>query len=308
MSLRSAVRRFSVHGDFLTRILERAALRCPYWLLPIFIGGWCAVFVVVCGEQRRAIMANLRAMFPGRSASWRWIGAYQVFWNFAWSMTDGVQARAGGDLIDWEVDGLSRFGELAATDGGVIVMTAHMGNYDLAGPVFADRFGRRVNIVRAPERSEALQAHVEKERAGRESEHFAIRYNRQGAMLGVELASLLRDGEVVALQADRVLFDVAPTLGAMFGREMLLPKGPFALAMACRAPVWPMFIIRDGWRCYRIRIGERFEVGAERESRDEAMASAVAMWCGELQSVLRSSWQQWFVFERVFPERGGRSQ
>ena len=178
----------------------------------------------------------------------------------------------------------------------------------MAGSVFADRFGRRVNVVRAPERSEALQAHVEKQRVERESEHFAIRYNREGGLLGVELASLLRDGELVALQADRVLFDVAPTRGAMFGREMMLPKGPFALAMACRAPVWPMFIIRDGWRRYRIRIGERFDVSAGRESRDGAMASAIAVWCGELQAVLRGSWQQWFVFERVFTEKGGRSQ
>ncbi len=307
MSLRSSLRRFSVHGDFLTRILERAVLRSPHWLLPMFIGGWAAVFVLACGEPRRAIMANLKAMFPGRSACWRWLGAYRVFWNFAWSMSDGVLARAGRDVIDWEVDGLSRFEELAATDGGVIVMTAHMGNYDLAGSVFADRFGRRVNIVRAPERSEPLQAHVEKRGVERESEHFAIRYNREGEMLGIELASLLRDGELVALQADRVLFDVAPTRGAMFGREMVLPKGPFALAMACRAPVWPMFIIRDGWRRYRIRIGERFEVDSTRRSRDEAMASGVAVWCSELQSVLRRSWQQWFVFEKVFPGRGGRS-
>jgi lauroyl/myristoyl acyltransferase len=180
-----------------------------------------------------------------------------------------------------------------------------MGNYDLAAPVFAGRFGRRLNAVRAPEREVELQAHYEKRRAESESEAFAVRYNADGAMLGVELAKLLGDGELVALQGDRVLFEVAPVEGEMFGRKARLPKGPFALAMASGAEVWPLFILRDGWRRYRIRVGQSFAVKGERGAREEAMQRGVTRWCEELEAVVARWWYQWFVLEEVFGETAG---
>ncbi len=284
--------------------MEWGVRHCPGWLEPLFVGGWSVVFFLVCAPQRRALVRNLRAMFPDRPPWAAWVGAFRVVWNFAWTLTDATRAGGGQDIIDWRIEGLGAFRELAASEGGGIVLTAHMGNYDLAAPVFAGRFGRRLNAVRAPEREAELQRHYEGRRKGQESEAFSVRYNAGGGMLGVELAALLAAGELVALQGDRVLFDVSPATGCLFGGEVRLPKGPFALAMASGAPVWPMFIIRDGWRRYRVRVCEPFEMRGARGERTRVMRDGIATWCAELEEVLRDSWFQWFVFEEVFT--GGR--
>ncbi|MFP6873433.1 MAG: lysophospholipid acyltransferase family protein [Verrucomicrobiales bacterium] len=298
----SSIRRFSVYGDRLTQLMEWCVRMSPAWIEPIFVFFWSVVFYLLCVSQRRAVVANLKSMFPAWSC-WRLqAGAYRVIWNFSWSLIDGVRASAGQDVIDWEIDGLEEFQQLAASGGGAIILTAHMGNYDLAAPVFAERFGRRLNAVRAPERESALQAHHAKRREEQQSASFAVRYNRDGGMLGVELASLLRSGELVALQGDRVLFEVSSAEGVMFDRGVRLPKGPFALALAGKSPLWPLFIIRDGWRHYRIRVGKKFEVSNDRENRERAMADAMVVWCIELERVLSESWFQWFVFEPVFTE------
>ena len=277
----------------------------PAWIEPIFVFFWSVVFHLLCVSQRRAVVANLESMFPG----WSWCrlqaGAYRVIWNFAWSLIDGVRASAGQDAIEWEVDGEGEFHQLVASEVGAIILTAHMGNYDLAAPVFAERFGRRLNVVRAPERDSALQEHYEKRRALQQSASFAVRYNRPGEMLGVELASLLRSGELVALQGDRLLFEVSPAEGVMFERRLRLPKGPFALALAGKSPLWPLFIIRDGWRHYRIRVGKKFEVSNDRRNREQAISNAIELWCAELEDVLSEFWFQWFVFEPVFTETPG---
>ena len=70
----------------------------------------------------------------------------------------------------------------------------------------------------------------------------------------------------------------------------------------------PLFIVRDGWRRYRIRVGTCFSVRGERKERASAMADAIATWATELETVLRTRWYQWFVFEEVFREmEGGNS-
>ena len=74
-------------------------------------------------------------------------------------------------------------------------------------------------------------------------------------MLGVELARLLGEGNIVAVQGDRVMFDVSPMdVEVEPGLHMRLPKGPLFLARATRAPCYPLFITRDGWRRYRVTV------------------------------------------------------
>ncbi|MCP4847536.1 MAG: lysophospholipid acyltransferase family protein [Verrucomicrobiaceae bacterium] len=300
MSLLRSIRRFSVYGDRLTRLMECWVRATPAWVEPAFVFFWSVVFYLLCARQRRAVVSNLRAIFPGWSFWRAQAGSFRVIWNFAWTMVDGVRASVGQDVILWEIDGREEFERLSASDGGAIILTAHMGNYDLAGPVFSDRFGRRLNAVRAPERNAELQEHYDKRREQQQSASFAVRYNRAGGMLGVELASLLQSGELVALQGDRLLFEVSATEGVMFGRKVRFPKGPFALALAGRCPLWPLFIIRRGWRHYCIRVGREFEVSNDRSNREGAMADALGLWCNELECVLSDSWFQWFVFEPVF--------
>ena len=307
MPLLRSIRRFSVYGDRLTRLMESAVRVLPAWMEPVFVFFWSSVFYLLCRRQRRAVVSNLRSMFPGWSFWRAQAGAFRVIWNFAWTLVDGVRASAGQDVIRWEIDGIEDFERLAASRDGAIILTAHMGNYDLAGPVFSGRFGRRLNAVRAPERNAELQEYNDKRLEKQQSSSFAVRYNRAGGMLGVELVALLQSGELVALQGDRLLFEVSAAKGVMFNRAVFLPKGPFALALAGKCPLWPLFIIREGWRHYRIKVGREFEVSADRHNREGAMADAIGTWCTELEDVLSRSWFQWFVFEPLFRDTSGRN-
>jgi predicted LPLAT superfamily acyltransferase len=88
----------------------------------------------------------------------------------------------------------------------------------------------------------------------------------------------------------------------MFGRAVRLPRGPFALALAGKCPLWPLFIVREGWRHYRISVGREFEVSSDRRNREGAMADALGLWCKELEDVISRSWFQWFVFEPLFDD------
>lgn len=290
--------RIGVFGDLPTRVMTRSLRVTPWFLETVLTGGWTLLFFGLAKPQRRAVAGNLRALFPHWSALRASIGAWQVFWNFALTFVDAQRCETGTGEIDWAVDGLASLEDLAGREAGCMILTAHMGNYDLAAPVFAARFDRALYAVRAPEREPETQALREAEIRRKEARNpnFRTLYNEDGSLLGVELARLLGTGNVVAVQGDRVLFDVSPMdIEVEPGLHIRLPKGPLFLARATGAPCFPLFILRDGWRRYRVlALPELILPPRPRRSDD---TEGKQLWAATLLGVVRQHWQQWYVFE-----------
>lgn len=301
-------RRLGVFGDLPTRFLLDHALRViPWFLEPVLIGGWTLVFFVIAKSQRRAVAGNLRALHPAWGA-WRGrLGAWQVFWNFAVTFADAMRCQSGTGEVDWAVDGLAAMEDLSNRKEGCIVLTAHMGNYDLAAPMFASKFKRTLYTVRAEEREPETQKIREEEIRKKEAQYpnFRTLYNREGNLLGVELARLLDEGNIVAMQGDRVIFDVSPMeVEVEPGLRMRLPKGPLFLAKATHSPTFPLFIVRDGWRRYRVIVRPEIELPLRRRGEEDA---AERIWAATVLQVVRQHWRQWYVFEPVLTRvAGGR--
>lgn len=292
--------RLGVYGDLPTRFLEWGVRIAPLYLEPLFIAAYALLGFLGCGAARRAIAANLAVILPGTTPLGNRFRALRVFWNFAWVCADGARSRFEGACLDWEIVGMDHFRELAGSDGPAIVLTAHMGSYDVAAPFFARRFGRRFHAVRAPERTARLQAL--REGQSTESDAFKIHFNHAEAFTGVELLAALRNGEVVGLQGDRVILGITPVTTEFFGRLVQMPKGPFALALATGAPIYPLFVVRLGLRRYQIRVGEAIACHRTQKESDPDILRAARAWSSALASIVRPHWDQWFVFEPVFPE------
>jgi len=298
-------KRLGLFGDVPGRLAAHALRVVPWFLEPVLIGGWTLLFFILAGTQRRAVAGNLRAMFPEWSAPRANLGAWRVFWNFAVTFVDGLRCETGTGGVDWAVEGLAHMEDLANRGEGCIILTAHMGNYDIAAPMFASHFRRTLYTVRAPEREPEAQLHRERELRRREQRHpnFRTLYNREGGLLGVELARLLGEGNFVAVQGDRVLFDVSPMeVEVEPGLRMRLPKGPLFLARVTGAACFPLFITRDGWRRYRVSVHPPLQLPPRQRGDDAEAASA---WAAAVYSAARRHWNHWFVFEPVLVRTTG---
>lgn len=291
--------RLGVFGDLPTRFLMHALPRAPWFLEPVLLRLWTGVFFLIAKRQRRAVAHNLRALHPGWGNARSTHGAWRVFLNFAATYLDAVRCETETGGVDWEIEGLPAFEDLAARPEGCILLTAHMGNYDLAAPMFSARFGRTLYAVRAPEREPEMQRIREEELRRKEARHpnFRILYNTPDAMLGVELARLLREGAIVAVQGDRVMFDVSPMhCEVRPGLRMRLPKGPLFLARATGAPCYPVFITRRGWRRYRVTVLPPLDLPERKRGADE---DAARVWAEAVFDFASRHWDQWFVFEEM---------
>lgn len=290
-------RRFLVRGVFWRQFLRFAVLSTPLWLEPLVMGFW-SLFFLLWGPGRRGVMRNLRAIKPGSWGIVNFFRTYRVFWNFAWSIADTTRFLELRTMPDWELEGLEHFEELKAREGAII-LTAHMGSYDLGAHVFSETSDRKIVMVRAPEidpqtRRFEQEAHERSRTAG-----LRIDFNVSPSDVALDLLDAIRRGELVAIQGDRVTPGIAALPARLFGRPAQIPAGPFALAMAARVPVYPLFIIRTGRRRYRLLACEPIHVERRSRDRDEDLRAAAGEWSKRLEDVIRTGWYQWFAFEPV---------
>lgn len=286
--------RFKVNGVFWRQFLRWAVINVPMWLEPVILAWWTGLFLL-WGPGRRGVMHNLRAILPDSSRLANLFRTYRVFWNFAWTLADHMRFQELRVVPDWEFSGIENFRALEAQQGGAIILTAHMGNYDLGAHLFATICARRIVMVRAPETDARTREWVERHHERTATDGLKIDFNTGAGELALELLEALQAGDIIAIQGDRVTPGIVGLPATLFGHRTEVPAGPFALAMAAGVPIYPLFIVRQGHRRYRLVVGSPFEVVRAR-NRAESFERAVGRWTAELESVLRAAWFQWFTF------------
>ena len=295
-------RRFLVQGVFWRQFLRWAILNLPVWMEPMGAAFWSAFFLL-WGPGRRGVMRNLSAILPGSSRIANFFRTYRVFWNFAWTIADNMRFKELRVSPDWEFVGQEHFAALQERTGGAIILTAHMGNYDLGAHLFAQTSNRAMVMVRAPETDTETRRFENDLNARTIARDLKIDFSTRASELALDLLDALRRGEIIAIQGDRVTPGITTLPATLFGKRVLLPAGPFALAMAARVPIFPLFIFRLGRRRYRVLAFAPLEVVRTRD-RGEAFERAVSQWTRQLEQVIRGAWFQWFAFEPYSEELG----
>lgn len=300
MSRANWLGRFAVRGVFWRQYLDWAIVNLPFYFYPVCILFCTFFFFFFAAPARRAVLANLAIILPGSSRALNHLRAFRTLCNFAWTITEAAIHRINREEFSYEIIGAEWLEQLG-TGRGAVVLTAHMGSYDLGAALFAEKFHREIRVVRAPEadRQSAQHLHASLEQAAEGA--VKVDYNTAGALLSFDLLKALRDGEIVSIQGDRVEGDVAQISARLFDTEVRLPIGPFVLSLVAGVPIYPLFIARSGWRSYEVIVREPFQLRRESGNREEEIDKGVAQWCGVLEEVLAQRWDQWFAFTPIFP-------
>jgi lauroyl/myristoyl acyltransferase len=294
----SRLGRFAVKGVFWRHYLDWAVINLPFFFYPFPLFFFTLFFFFFAAPARRAIVANLAVVLPGSSPLMNHLRAFRTLYNFAWTISEAAIRRIIKEEFTYEIIGAKWLDELGAAPGA-IVLTAHMGSYDLGAALFAEKFHREIRIIRAPEPDQESAEHLTAslEKAGESG--VKVDYNTAGALLSFDLLKALRGGEIVSIQGDRADERVAQVSARLFGHDVLLPNGPFVLGLVAQVPIYPLFIARAGCRRYQIIVREPIRL-ANSGQREQEIARGVTEWCEVLQEIVASRWEQWFAFEPLF--------
>jgi len=292
--------RFAVRGVFWRQYLDFGVANVPFYLVPITIFFWTIFFFFAAGPARRAVLANLRVIRPRSSRLTNYFRTWLTLHHFAWTIADAADYKIAGTEFAYEVEGEEFLRELATTRGAIL-LTAHMGSYDLGAAIFARRFAREIRMVRIPEADEQTAQHLDRSLEQSGAGAVKVAYNTSSMALPLELLNAIRAGEIVSIQGDRPVAQASQRETRLFGQVVRLPDGPFMLGFVAEAPIYPLFIIRSSY--HRYRIIARPPICSRRMSKDReaVIEEGMRAWSETLESVIAAHWTQWFSFVPVFP-------
>lgn len=293
--------RLAVQSVFWRRRIDWIVLHLPAWLHPPLVLLSTLIFFFVAAAARRTVLHHLAVIFPGSAAPANWLRAFCVFHDFAWTLTDSAVYRLLKEPFRYELEG-GEFLDQLARGAGAIVITAHMGNYDLGSAVFVEKLHREIRMVRAPEPDSAAAAHLSQAIAESGSGGVKVEYNTNGGLLSFDLLNALRRGEIISIQGDRAMGDVAQFPVKMFNQTALLPSGPMVLALTAEVPIYPIFVVRSGYRAYRFITRPPIVCARSRDSREKDIAASMQQWADVLSEVIQKYWPQWHAFTPVFAD------
>jgi len=289
---------------FWFRLHRWGVAHLPSWAIGSAIALFTTFFWITLRKIRAAIAANLVPVL-GPCGWWeRQRRIYRTFWKFAWCLSERYERLSTDRAFTVELEGEPIWRQLAGAERGFIVVTAHLGNWEVGSMLPASRDRRRIHVVREAETDPRAQRFIEGLIRRRGGELYTTHFAEE-PQLGFDLLDALRGGEIVALQGDRPRAGGRTGEVSLFGRPFHLPIGPAALARAAGVPLVPIFVLRQGRLSYRCVVRRPIHI-AQGADRRRDLAEALQRFAAELEGAIRLDPHQWFCFRSLWRSEGAR--
>jgi KDO2-lipid IV(A) lauroyltransferase len=196
-------------------------------------------------------------------------------------------------IHNWE-----RLERALAGGQGLILATAHFGNFDLVGQVLAGR-GFRVTALAEPLKPPELFRLVNALRNSR-----GLSFEPVGPAALRSVLRALRRGEIVGLACDRDLQGNGLKL-PFFGEETRLPAGAIYLSLKTGAPIVPAFVVRRRDNTFTAFVEEPLKLEGLGSEEETVLLGARKM-ASLLEKYISGFPDQWVVFEQIWEDKSRR--
>ncbi len=191
-----------------------------------------------------------------------------------------------------------RFLEVLNSDQGVIMIGAHVGNWEIGAPFFDD-YGKRINIVMYDAEHRRIKEMLEKNQQTRD--YKIIPVNEDNLSHVFRITEALNQKEYVCFQGDRFLNTERTLTSTFLGREAQFPAGPFLLAARLKVPVVFYFAMREKGRTYRFHfiLADETKFAKVRKGEQALLEQYVAT----LEQIVKRYPEQWFNYYPFWNEQ-----
>ena len=254
--------------------------RLPMWLLRSIARAIGLAFWPFVGRLKKALDGNIAILQPQapprdlrrltKLCYYSYLRGVAEFWHYAFHYDGRVIEAPGGEMEELRT-------------GGNILLSSHVGNWELGG-LYLKHCGVPFVVISQPEEDPYVERQRQEARA-----RFGIPTLLIEAGEGIlfKVRERLEGGENIVLLADRAFAkDFIPV--RLFDFPAAFLKTPFLMSRWLRRPVLPMFFMKEPSGRYRGHHGAPILPDSP-----ERMAQAYA---GELEKILRRFPWQWYNF------------
>lgn len=270
----------------LISMFKHVDVRLFYVVVALFVA---PLYMVFHHQGYLAIYHYLRRR-QGYS-SWRAFAfTYLNHYRFGQIILDRFAAYAGV-RFHCEVEGNDQYLSLANGDDGFVILSCHVGNYEMAGYLF-QATAKPYNALVFP--GEAATVMEQRRRILAKNNIRMIPVSDDMTHV-FKMSSALADGEIVSIPGDRIFGSPRYVECQFFGRGAHFPLGPYALAVQRDVPVLAIFVMKVGAYRYQAYV-RRIENRDNALKRNDRAAALAQQFANELEAVLRDHPEQWFNY------------
>ncbi|MFH1519080.1 MAG: lysophospholipid acyltransferase family protein [Candidatus Omnitrophota bacterium] len=271
-------------GNVLTSILPR---KICYLLAKFF----AVICYYISKRDRESVIYNLSPIVVDKSKLKQY--AQEIFINFAYYLVDFFRySKLNLKFIKKyvRISGLDNLKNVLAKGRGAIIFAAHLGNYELAGAIVA-LLGYPLSVVARTHEDRRINNFFDRQR-----QRVGMKVIPTGAAIrGCFLA--LKQGDTLALLGDRDFSGQGVKL-EMFSRYAHFPRGVAFFALKTKAPIIPIFLVRENKNYYHLIFDKAISYSAAGEDQ-----VAIIKQCNlVLEKYIKKYPQQWYVFQKYWTD------
>lgn len=207
-------------------------------------------------------------------------------------------AKYAGEQFRFINDDEELFLSLSESEGSFIVLSAHLGNYEMAGYAFQSK-SKLVNALVYANEAETVMENRRKQFAKTNIRMIAVKEDMSHLF---QINSALCNGEIVSMPGDRLFGSSKSVSCDFFGQKAKFPKGPFATIVQRNVPAIAIFVMKTGYKSYEIVIAtltDDLPVDIDREKKIETVSQRFA---DVIESTIRKYPTQWFNYYDFWSE------
>ena len=269
---------------WLIRLLRYIDTRVLYLFVAVFIIPVCLMLNPSRGFAYRYFR---KRMGYGRlKSAWKTYANYCLFGQV---VVDRF-AMYAGKKFDIKIENEQHFLDLAARSEGFVQLSAHIGNYEIAGYSLVAESKRFNALVFAGEK-ESVMSNRDKMFAGTNISMIAIQEDMSHLF---EIDNALANGEIVSMPADRIFGSQKFIEHDFLGAKTKFPLGPFSVATMRSLDVLAVNVMKTSLKGYKIFVTPLpYDKAAAREQQIRQLSEAYVV---ELEKRVRQYPTQWYNF------------
>lgn len=309
---RAAENKAAARGDtWARRLLGRLHITGTFWLDALMwvargselravsmVWLWSGIFFCLLVRPRNIVTRHLDHILGKAGFCRRQARIFRYFKLHAWCLVERFEQFRPDFKPKVEFEG-DEWPDLLADPKGFMIVTAHIGMWEIGQLMPVTDGKRRLHVIREREEHQGTQDKVAELLDAHPHVKIVTHFLDDDAALGASLLGALRQGDVVCLAADRAKKGMLATTATCFGKPVQMPVGPVALARAAEVRIVPTFVYRVGRRHYRVVAKRPFRV-ARTADRDADLRTAIERLAHDVEEAIRRDPFQWKRFEPIW--------
>ena len=216
------------------------------------------------------------------------LGVYKSYFTFGQTLIDKTAINAGLRLkYTYEFDGIVLLKDLLAQKQGGILISAHVGNFEVAEHFFADiDFDCQINLVTTDMEHSVIKAYLESVSMKPSVKFILIKEDLSHIF---DINNALNRNELICFTGDRYFEGNKTMSEGLLGKEADFPAGPFSIASRLKVPVAFVYVMKEDNLHYHLYARQ-----ANFKHRDAK--ALLKEFCNNLEIIVHKYPYQWFNY------------